>query len=371
MPRIGNGIWATFRGFAVFRHTRIFKTRWLLSILLMSGIVGVGITGIHAGTSGANSGKVYVAPAPWGKVAPPKEKEAKTIEKPPVVLVERKKQADSKGKKYDLPSPWTAVSPSSGNRKSAAAKIPAPKKMYTTTSPWTIIETKQAQSKIKKTIPPKPQKVFASASPWTTTEAQEKSYVVKKLPKPEKTFRSASPWAKAAPANGTKVQVAKHSAVTPPNSSRIIACDLRLVRVLDGKVVSQVSVLDSYANIKNLAEVMVGRLQQESLGGSVVMMTLCNRRGTRQGQLVGREMSENVTTALKNASGFKFVRILNLREILPTEQTLECAKDVTAPRFRVLFNGAEYVLIGGVALNKLPHVTLQSANARTTGSDLH
>ena len=149
----------------------------------------------------------------------------------------------------------------------------------------------------------------------------------------------------------------------------MVACELRLARVSDGKVVSQVSAIDAYANIKNLAEVMVERLKQESSGGSVVIMTLCNRRGTMQGGLIAEEMSKNITTALKNADGFRLVRTLNLREILSTEQKLESAKDITAPRYRILLNGAEYVLIGGVALNNQPHATLDTAQTSSIMDD--
>ena len=364
-----------FRGTVVFRRIRVLKTRWLLSILLISGILGIGIAGIDVGTSGVNSAKVYVTLAPWGKVAPPKESD--TVPKSLAELIECKKQAESMGKKYNQPSPWTIVYRPSDSETSPVTKASVQqKKKYTVASPWAIVETKKTspikpspskpkKTRMKRDIPPRPQKVFMSASPWAGTD----SYTEKKLPKPEKVFTSTSPWTKAAPASGTKTEVTKHSAVTPPNSSRIIACELRLARVSDGKVISQVSALDSYANIKRLSDVMIGRLEQESSGGSVIMMTLCNRRGTRQGQLIAEEMSENITAALKNAGGFKFVGRLNLRDIFPTEQKLESARDITAPRFRILFKGAEYVVIGGVALNKPPPTRLKSASTVTTDDD--
>ena len=341
----------------MFCRRQVIKTLWLLTILLILGIVGIGIAGINAGTSGANSAKVYVALAPWGKVAPPKESGAipKTLAK----LIERKKQEKLKKKKHDLPYPWTMTPTPGDNKTSLAAKAPRQqKKIYTTASPWTIVETKKITTKSHS----KSQKILASATPWTPPKSQKITYVVNKLPNPEKTFTSTSPWATAAPVREIKVDITKHSKVTPPSSSRIVTCELRLVRVSDGKVVSQVSSLGSYANIKRLADIMVGRLEQESSGGPVIMMTLCNRRGTRQGELVGKKMSKKVATALKNAHGFKFVRTLDLREILPTEQKLESAQDLTARRFKILLNGAKYIVIGGVALNQTHTTKLKSAD---------
>lgn len=347
----------------------------------MSGVVAVGVAGIDTGASGVNSGKVYVTPAIWEKVAPPKESDIiyhpKKNPKSFAVLIERRKQAELKGKTYDLPSPWTAAparpGTGSGNEKTlVVTKSPAQqKKIYAATSPWAIVETPHQKNNSGNLIRPKPKKIFAPASSWTTTKSQENSYVVAKLPKPGKIFTFTSPWASAASVRGipSHTRTVKCPAITPPAPSRIITCELRLVRASDGRVVSQVSTLGSYANIKHLAEAMVGRLEQESSGGSVMMMTLCNRRQTQQGLLVSREMSENVAAALKNISGFKFVRTLNLREILPTEQTLESAQDITAPRFRILLNGARYIVIGGVGLSRLPNVTLKSA--ATTDDDLH
>jgi hypothetical protein len=354
----------TFRGVAVFLRTHGLKILWLLSILLIPGIIGIGIAGINSGTSDVNSAKVYVDLAPWGKVAPPKESD--TIPKSLAELIERKKQAESNGKKYDLPSPWI-MTPTPSDSKTAKVLVQQ-KKTYTTASPWTVVETKKTQT--KKKILSKRQKVLASASPWAVPEPQKITYVVNRPPSPNKVFTSTSPWAKAAPVHEIKTGATKHSAVTPPHPSRIVACELRLVRVSDGRVISQVSSLDSYANIKLLAEVMVGRLEQESSGGPIIMMTLCNRRGTRQGGLVGREMTESVATALKSASRFKFMRTLNLREILTTEYKLESAKDITAPRFKILLNGARYVVIGGVAMNQISPKTIGSATT-TKDDDLH
>ena len=121
----------------MFRHMRILKNRGLLSILLISGIVGIGVAGIDVRTSGASSGKVYVTSAPWEKVASPNESD--TIQKIPkslAKLIARKKQAASKGKTFDLPSPWTA---GPDGETSLAGKAPAPqKKTYTTASPWSM-----------------------------------------------------------------------------------------------------------------------------------------------------------------------------------------------------------------------------------------
>ncbi|MCK5113236.1 MAG: hypothetical protein KAR11_00545 [Phycisphaerae bacterium] len=349
------------------------KTRWLMSILLAMGILAVGIAGIGVGVSGADSGKVYVTPAPWEKAAPAKES-AGDIPKTLAKLIEQKKQMQPKpaGKKYDLPSPWTEASVAADDATGVivATKTSArPHKTFSVASPWVMAETKEAAA--IKSAPPKNAKVTlraktksqknVTAASSANSQTYKITYDIQKLPKPQKTFTAASPWAKAAPALGTKRPVATQVMVVPPNPSRVVACELRLARVSDGKVLSQVSALDSYANINRLAEVMVGRLASECPGGKVVVMTLCNRRGTNQGRLIAGEMSNNVTTALKNSQGLEFIRILNLREILTKEQKLESAKDITAPRFKILLSGADYVLIGGVALGKPVPVRLDTA----------
>ena len=96
-----------------------------------------------------------------------------------------------------------------------------------------------------------------------------------------------------------------------PASSRRMLCELRVVRVSDGRVISSASAIATCGNIGRLAKVLVGEFGRDGkipIGVSIIAVSLSNREGTDQGLLLAETMTGHVVSALKRASKFKFLK---------------------------------------------------------------
>lgn len=164
-----------------------------------------------------------------------------------------------------------------------------------------------------------------------------------------------------------ELPVTKVPLPTLPSPERVVACELRVVRVADRKVIRSVSALATCGNIGSLARALVGELSRSGSvprGASVVAVSLGNRQGTAQGVLLAEAMTDSVARALRRRKQFRFLKQIDLRDILGDEQKLESASCVTAPKLRGLMRNARYIVVGGIAISEqiisFPAVSHQS-----------
>jgi hypothetical protein len=137
-----------------------------------------------------------------------------------------------------------------------------------------------------------------------------------------------------------------------PVPTRRLAVELRIVRLSDGRVLGQESILATYGDRNQLADVLVDLLAQKVLqGGRVAVGTLCNRRQSATGRRVAAQVTSEVVRAIRQHPRTGFVKRVNLRDVILDENRVEDPKIVCDARIRRLFGGAEYVVIGGVALD--------------------
>ena len=140
------------------------------------------------------------------------------------------------------------------------------------------------------------------------------------------------------------------------NDNQNFICELRLVRVEDGKVMTQQSAMASVGNARKLAAVLIDKiirhLPEDDI--PIAAICLCNRRRSSEGQRLSIIMSQQVEAALLKTDQFDRVVSVNLRSLIDNELKLENAKTMSDSTYESLLDGAQYMIIGGVALQKKP-----------------
>jgi curli biogenesis system outer membrane secretion channel CsgG len=140
--------------------------------------------------------------------------------------------------------------------------------------------------------------------------------------------------------------------VLPVDSSYPIACELRLVRLSDGKVLVQRSRLQSVRMLPQLVSEMVSDLVVAMDGDAekIVIISLGNRRQTPMGKALAKELTDQITTQMNRATR-RTVYSVDLRNILLNESEIERATHLmTHPEVRKRIAGAQYAIQGGVAI---------------------
>ncbi|MBN1943276.1 MAG: PEGA domain-containing protein [Phycisphaerae bacterium] len=130
----------------------------------------------------------------------------------------------------------------------------------------------------------------------------------------------------------------------------LLACEVRLVRLSDGRVIAQASLQGPYARRKRMADVLVKLLARQAPDDAFVAVgCLSNRRRGPDGQKLSDEMTRAVERAVRREPGLRYVRRVNLRNVILDEEMVESAKIVADRRIAHLFDGAQYVIVGGAA----------------------
>ncbi len=282
--------------------------------------------------------KKFISTAPWTRLAPPTDYESD----------------DSRSRIADGIVVWQ---PKHGNITEPVATGSDKKKPQTTAKSEKIAAKKPIKKTRKSRVvkKKKPKVVIVKKSPkdWTwPSEARLESQS-----RCGKKFPATTPWALIAPVSDqtARLDMRTTTAKLPslPNPDQRIMCELRVVRVSDGLVVSSASAIATFSNIKRLARTLVGEFGRDGnipIGAGVIVVSLSNREGTDQGLLLSEKMTEHVVAALKRASKFKFLKQLDLRDTFPEEPLLESSKAITAKLLNKLMQNGKYVLVGGISI---------------------
>jgi curli biogenesis system outer membrane secretion channel CsgG len=136
------------------------------------------------------------------------------------------------------------------------------------------------------------------------------------------------------------------------DSSSPIACELRLVRLSDGRVLVQRSRLSAVHMLPQMVSEMVHDfiVAMEGDPKEIVVISLGNRRQTPMGKALAKQLTNQVTTQMNRATR-RTVYSVDLRKILLKESEIERATHLmTHPQVRKRIAGAQYAIQGGVAI---------------------
>lgn len=329
--------------------------------------------------------QIFISTAPWTLLAPPRDYPGELTPKTTVAIKPAKATGRAIKKKTKIKTS-TKKSPAIQERQIAT---PQPRKKFIATTPWTLLapprdyaaSPQPAEKEIW--LPCKSAKSTKSIAARRPVKKPAKKIVKKSVKKPAvvvkaarldwswpssarrnsrsrrgQLFPATTPWAQVAPASEqtARLDMSITTAELPqlPAPQRRMVCELRIIRISDGQVLSSASAVATYRNIAQLARALVGEFGRDGripIGAEVVAVSLSNREGSDQGLLVAEKMTEHVVVALKRASKFRFLKRIDLREVFDEEQKLECSRCVTAPTLHKLMRSAKYIIVGGIALH--------------------
>ncbi len=135
-----------------------------------------------------------------------------------------------------------------------------------------------------------------------------------------------------------------------------VACDMRLVRVRDQKVLATVYGVSGTERLIILAEQLAEQLGQrlpDDVAGPVVVVRLRNRRRTPAGEKIVGELSRMIAREIGDATRLDPKKIIDLRPLIEPRM-LDHSKIVTHPKVRKMLDGADYILQGGIAESRDP-----------------
>lgn len=137
----------------------------------------------------------------------------------------------------------------------------------------------------------------------------------------------------------------------PPLVVAEVACDLRIVRVFDAKVMCGASEKSARVELEGLAAGLAAKLKQGMPveGESLAVVTLRNRSGTIKGREVADEVADKVTNALSATSWFDVKERIRLGDIV-REIDLETAGIVYLSDVKPRLVGVKFIVMGGVTV---------------------
>lgn len=142
-----------------------------------------------------------------------------------------------------------------------------------------------------------------------------------------------------------------HTVATTYDTGRLFTCEVRLVRLSDGRVLGQASLLAPYSRRKQIADVLVRLLAKDAPdAANIAVGCLSNRRHGSAGRSLCDEMTSEVVQAVRQSPGLRYVKQVNLRNVILDEEMVESPKIVSDRRIAHLFTGADHVIVGGAAM---------------------
>lgn len=131
----------------------------------------------------------------------------------------------------------------------------------------------------------------------------------------------------------------------------MLACEARLVRVTDGRVLCQVSGLARIDQLGLFAEALAEELKSQmpdEHAGELAVATTRNRRQSQRGALYAQEMNQYLFRELSFDSPFGVARELDLTDLVG-EEKMDVSRIVFDPEVQVELRGVRYVVLSGLA----------------------
>mgnify|MGYP006294874351 CR=1 FL=1 len=131
----------------------------------------------------------------------------------------------------------------------------------------------------------------------------------------------------------------------------LVACEVRLVRVRDGRVLCQVSGMGQYDQLSLFAEALAEELKEQfppGRNGELAVATTRNRRQSERGEFYAQEMSQYLFRELSFDSPLGVATELNLTGLV-SEDKKDNPRIVLEPALRKELRGVRYVVLSGLA----------------------
>ncbi len=126
------------------------------------------------------------------------------------------------------------------------------------------------------------------------------------------------------------------------------ACEIRVVRVLDGRVICQASGLAGPDQLSLLATTLAEQLKNNTPRGSIAVGSMRNRRQSETGKMLAEKLTDLVWREMSFANPSGMAKNIPLRDILPENQ-LDLPKIVLDPEISKRLRGIRYIVLGGLA----------------------
>lgn len=130
-----------------------------------------------------------------------------------------------------------------------------------------------------------------------------------------------------------------------------LACEVKLVRVSDGKVLCQVSDIARHEHIDLCAEALARQVQSlapDGREGELAVATTRNRRETDLGRDLAKKMTQSLRRELSFNSPFGVVKELDLESLIG-EDMKDMPFLLRDPEIREELRGVRYVVLSGLA----------------------
>jgi hypothetical protein len=130
-----------------------------------------------------------------------------------------------------------------------------------------------------------------------------------------------------------------------------LSCEVKLLRVSDGKVLCQASGVVRRKHLHLLAEQLAGQLKaraQSAPGGKLVVATTRNRRNSAEGRELAEQMMQSLQRELSFNSPFGVARELDLNTMV-TEDMKDAPFILRDPEVAAELRGVQYVVLSGLA----------------------
>jgi hypothetical protein len=135
-----------------------------------------------------------------------------------------------------------------------------------------------------------------------------------------------------------------------------VACDIRVVRIADGRVMCTVYGLTAPQRIIILAEQLAEQLCRRlppDVHGQAVMVRLRNRRGSAEGEELAGQISKMIYREILYGGRLKLTEMIDLRNVVEPRM-LDHSQIVTNPDVRKQCGEAAYLIQGGIAESRDP-----------------
>jgi len=130
-----------------------------------------------------------------------------------------------------------------------------------------------------------------------------------------------------------------------------LACEARLVRISDGRVLCQVGGIDRQKHIDLLAEQLAEQLKAQTppgKKGELAVATTRNRRQSKLGEKLADQMTQSLRRELSYNSPFGVAGTLDLNGLV-TEDMKDVSFILRDPEVRAELRGVRYVVLSGLA----------------------
>ncbi len=190
----------------------------------------------------------------------------------------------------------------------------------------------------------KPPRIATKPKPAVTTPADPDPME----PEPVDPETAITPPAKPTEPDPEPILARPLNSQTPTAAMRF-NCEVRLIRMSDGKTLVHASTLGPYSDKYKLASLLAGRIRKQWPRGRLAVLTFRNRRHSLAGKALAAEMPDLLAAGLGNLNFAGEIKTLDLENSGIENHDREHPDILKNKALAPHLVGADYVLLGGVS----------------------